>query len=1091
LRTIRVLHVDDEKSFLEVASHFMQKVGGLEVHGVTSVRSAMEMISKAKFDVIVSDYQMPEADGIEFLKMVRARGSDIPFILFTGKGREDVVIEALNLGADYYLQKGGDLRSQFHELASMITQAAQGKRASVELEESQERFRRLADSISDSLVGLDDDFRITFWNRAATEVIGTKPEDAIGRNALDVVPQVLGTELEQKLREAASSRTKRTHTFDVELRGEARSFDIGIYPGEEGLLVFARDVTASKAVAQRLTESEERYRALVESSPDAIIVFAIDRILYANPAAVTLYGGGESISLVGMRIFDLMPPEFVSESAERIRQMYEEGRMTTPRIMKILTKRGETLEMEVRSTPVTFLGKKAIQSIARDVTERNLTEKLLQAHQQELQRILDSVPAMISYQDKEGRFVRVNAPFADKTGIDEMSWSGRTVEEVLPGLGEIFSSRNREIIDAGKSVTGLLIPYQARQGVRWARTDKIPYVNDAGEVIGVITVAEDITDKLDSERKLARQRVMLDCIQDAVMFLDPGFVIQSWNAAAERLYGFRGEEAIGRDARELLGEEHTDNDPADLRTRLDKDGHIEFVFRQRRKDGAWIPVNSTMVALRDSDGMITGYGVINKDISERAELEESLRRSEERFQKAFKSSPVATFMTRLRDGVVIDANEVALGLLGYSLDEILGKTTLEIGVVDESQREKIRRRLSTGVPIRNERYTYRSRSGEERLADYSAEVIDIAGEKVMVIVANDVTEKEQALAALKESEEKFKVIAETSRDCIFRFTLSPEAKAEYVSPAVEAITGYSPEEFYTDPGLITKITMSDEGPGSLDEPGRLERYSTPVARRCVRKDGKIVWIEATATPVLKDGHVVAVQGVARDVTERKSYEDALNKVNKKLNLLGSVTRHDSLNLIGVLMGWLEAAIEKEKDDSVRDMLLKVKKASDSLKTHLEFTSQYRDLGMKSPNWMSLVETVSKVTEGLDRQGISVGVDIEGIELYADPMLESVFRNLVNNSIVHGGDVTMISVSHRSDGKDGLVLVYEDDGVGIPFEDKERVFERGHGRRHGYGLYLGREVLSITGMTIKETGKPGEGARFEISVPPDGHRKQGA
>ena len=94
-----------------MTSHFLQKVGGVEVHSVVSVREAMDLISKEKFDVIVSDYQMPETDGIEFLKALRTHGSDIPFILFTGKGREDVVIEALNQGADYYLQKGGDLRS--------------------------------------------------------------------------------------------------------------------------------------------------------------------------------------------------------------------------------------------------------------------------------------------------------------------------------------------------------------------------------------------------------------------------------------------------------------------------------------------------------------------------------------------------------------------------------------------------------------------------------------------------------------------------------------------------------------------------------------------------------------------------------------------------------------------------------------------------------------------------------------------------------------------------------------------------------------------------------------------------------------------
>ena len=102
------------------------------------------------------------------------------------------------------------------------------------------------------------------------------------------------------------------------------------------------------------------------------------------------------------------------------------------------------------------------------------------------------------------------------------------------------------------------------------------------------------------------------------------------------------------------------------------------------------------------------------------------------------------------------------------------------------------------------------------------------------------------------------------------------------------------------------------------------------------------------------------------------------------------------------------------------------------------------------------------------------------------MLENVFRNLVNNSIVHGDKVTRVSFSHET--KDGtLRVVYEDDGVGIPAEDKERIFERGFGKRSGYGLYLSSEILSITGMGIREEGVPGEGARFVISVPEGCHR----
>lgn len=1076
-------------AFLEVATHFLQKVGGFEVHCATSVRSAKEMLSKDAFDVVVSDYQMPETDGIEFLKLLRAGGSQIPFILFTGKGREDVVIEALNQGADFYLQKGGDLRSQFHELAGMISQAVEGTRASTQLVESQERFRRLADSISDALVAMDDDLRITFWNNAAKEVIGIDSHDAIGRSALDLVPEIRDSHFGGELKAARESRYMRTTTWEISRAGRRRSFDVRIYPGEEGLLVVARDTTDTRAAARMLEESEDRYKSLVESLPDAIIVFSIDRIVYANPAAVRIYGGDDESDLVGKRIFDLIPPEYAAETADRIRKMHEVENPLPSRIMKVYTKSGDTLDMEVSSTPITYSGKMAVQTVLRDVTERRKTEQRMRVHQNELKTILDSVPAMIVYQDREGRLISANKSFVETTGIDEGQWRGKTVEEALPGLGEIFSSRNKEVLRTRRSQIGVLIPFQAAAGVRWARTDKMPYVDEVGEVVGVITVAEDITDQLEVERRLARQRVMLDNVEDAVMFLDPGFVIEYWNRAAERVYGFTAEEVIGRDARDVLETDYLKNDPQGLSERLARDGHVEVVFRQKRKDGEWIPVDSMTVSLKDSNGTVTGYGAINRDISNRMEAEAAIKASEEKFSKAFKASPVMMFMTRLRDGMVIDANDALVRFSGYKKEELVGKTTLELGIVDASQREMFMKTLSKGQPLLSEQGHYRTKSGELRKAEYSAEVIEIAGEKVMLTVATDLTEKELMISALEKSEDRFRMIAETSKDCVFRFGVSPELKAEYVSPGVETITGYSPEEFYADPGLIAKMIAVGDDEDLVKELAMSDHDSPPVTRRCVRKDGRVVWIEESATPVFKDGELIAVQGVARDVTERKNYEEALKKANKKLNLLGSITRHDSLNQLGILKGWLTAAIEQETDDAVRAMLLKVRGAADSLKMHLEFTSQYKSMGMKRPAWMPLAEIVSKVTEGLGRQGIAVASEVEGIEVYADPMLENVFRNLVNNSISHGETVDSISVSFR-EVEGGLVVTYEDNGIGIPIEEKEKVFERGYGSRHGYGLYLSREILSLTGATIKEAGTFKKGARFEVHIPLDNWRRKG-
>ncbi len=117
---ISVLYVDDEVALLEIGRIFLEVSNELSVHTALSVKKAYELMEKENFDIIVSDYQMPDINGIDFVKQIRKSGNNIPFILFTGRGREELVIEAINSGVDFYLQKGGDPKAQFAELEHKI-----------------------------------------------------------------------------------------------------------------------------------------------------------------------------------------------------------------------------------------------------------------------------------------------------------------------------------------------------------------------------------------------------------------------------------------------------------------------------------------------------------------------------------------------------------------------------------------------------------------------------------------------------------------------------------------------------------------------------------------------------------------------------------------------------------------------------------------------------------------------------------------------------------------------------------------------------------------------------------------------------------
>ncbi len=169
-----------------------------------------------------------------------------------------------------------------------------------------------------------------------------------------------------------------------------------------------------------------------------------------------------------------------------------------------------------------------------------------------------------------------------------------------------------------------------------------------------------------------------------------------------------------------------------------------------------------------------------------------------------------------------------------------------------------------------------------------------------------------------------------------------------------------------------------------------------------------------------------------------------------------------------------------------DYLLKEEQAANAIRSQILFTRDYQNIGVNSPQWHNVPETVSLALASIDLHSILVDVRIPPVEIYADPLLEKVFYNLIDNSIRHGERVSKMDFSCRESEK-GLIIIYRDNGVGISAEDKGKLFQKGFGKNTGLGLFLSREILSITGLTIRENGEPGKGACFEMTVPSGGYR----
>jgi signal transduction histidine kinase len=184
------------------------------------------------------------------------------------------------------------------------------------------------------------------------------------------------------------------------------------------------------------------------------------------------------------------------------------------------------------------------------------------------------------------------------------------------------------------------------------------------------------------------------------------------------------------------------------------------------------------------------------------------------------------------------------------------------------------------------------------------------------------------------------------------------------------------------------------------------------------------------------------------------------------------------------MAWVDIAMEVGKDLPTVEQLTKVQESAQILERQLEFAAEYQEMGLKQPQWIDLEAAASAGVEGLDLAAVSLDLDLKGAEIFADPMLEKVFHNLVDNSLRYGDKLTQIRL-HCEESGGRLTVICEDDGVGVPVDEKAKIFLRGYGKHTGLGLYLVREILDITGIAVKETGGPNKGARFELLVP-SGH-----
>jgi PAS domain S-box-containing protein len=978
---IHILYVDDEAGLLKAAKSILEMQGSLHVETAVSVEEAIKKMEEETFDVIVSDYIMPGKDGLEFLKELRDSGNRIPFIIFTGKGREIVAIKALNLGADQYVNKIGKPEAVYSELAHGIRTVVKGKKAEEALRESEKERRAVLDSMSELVIHQDLKHRILWVNRKAADSVNMKVEQLKGHYCHELwaksASPCLGCPLEETIKTGELQQGEIT-TPDGRVWSINGSPIIDANGNVTSVVEVVTNITEQKKAEEKLRKSEAKYRALVENIGNGIATTDLEgRLVFVNQALCEMVGYSEK-ELIGKPFADFLHPD----DKKRMLQIFLDGWKNPNRKFsiefRVIHKKGHIVHMY--SSPTTTMYKNKIvgfNAILSEITKLKKAEEKLRESEEKFRNLAEKSPNMI-FINRKGRVVYAN----------------KRCEEVMGYRREEFYSPdfNFFTLIAPESIEQLRSSYS-----RHLKGDEIlPY--------------------------------------EYTLITKEGKRIES--ILTSKLITYEGEKAI--------------------------------------------------------------LGIIT-DITERKRIEEGLRKRELYLRKTQQIAHFGSWVLDVKTNRVEFSDEM-FNIFGITKEQFSFTPEYTNSLVQPEDRARVQEHyedlLIRHKPVSMEYSIIRPDGSVRHLWGNGEVEFDEKGNlQYLIGTVLDITEHKKTNEKLKESERKYRLLTENITDVIYIQDMN--LNVTYASPSVEKISGYTPEElsklkpenFMTPESFERGVAEFKEAITSAAEE---TDYEIPLKQyEYVRKDGSTFWGELKMK-LLRDSNnnLVGIQGTLRDITERKEAEKKLDEmmnelvtINEKLGVVGRLTRHDARNKLSVIANNVYLAKQKlAADHGALEFLGDVESVVAQIEEIFDFSRNYEMLGVEDLSYMNVGNSVEEATILLSGMNeVKLVNECKGLVVMADSLLRQLFYNLIDNTLKYGEKVSQIRVYHE-EGENQLKLVYEDDGVGIPENEKEKLFKEGYGKSTGYGLYLIKKICEAYGWTIRETGKQGKGAQFTMTIP---------
>ena len=489
------------------------------------------------------------------------------------------------------------------------------------------------------------------------------------------------------------------------------------------------------------------------------------------------------------------------------------------------------------------------------------------------------------------------------------------------------------------------------------------------------------------------------------------------------------------------------------------------------------------------------------EITDGERFEDSFGYNHQQMSGVIYNIPEATFAVDRR-GRVIAWNRAIEELTGGLGADLLGKGSYEYAIPFFKDRRPMIIDLifASDIEIEDQGYTGIQWTGNTLSAETTVMTADGQAQVIREIASpifnksgklagaiesiTDITGLREQELALLVSESRYRTILENTASAIA--IIDEDETLSYINPEFEKIIGYVRDEIEGKKKLKEFVAPKD-----LERLQKYERECRVNPLRAtanhefqfIRFDGYVRTGFLTITPI-PDTQKMVVSLL--DITDKTREEDALQRANTKLNSFNSITRHEILNHLTVVKGYIELSREGIRDPPfLLTSMDKELAAANAIQNLITFTRDYQNIGIQPPAWYNLSTTIKTAAASVHMGSVKLSVDIEGVEIYADHVIEKVFFYLINDAVRFGkiGKIRFFC----NESFEELLVICEDDGIGISPDKKEKIFNRQLFQNSGLDMYLSREIMSITGISIRETGTFGKGARFEIRVPEGAYR----